>query len=102
LHLNTVLLFEKYVRPALADCTRVLEIGPSEVPSRFSSAIANPENWEVADIAGVTIKGQYAIPVVMPDEYTIPADAGVYDAVFCANVWSTSASPGSGSTRSRA
>jgi SAM-dependent methyltransferase len=86
LHLNSELMFEKYVWPALAGCGTVLELGPADVPSRFAATIADPTAWHAADIAATTIKGSYTIPVVMPDEYTIPVEDESYDAVFSANV----------------
>src|SRR4051794_29777073 len=79
-HLNSRLMFDAYARALFTDATRVLEIGPDNVPSTFSLTTPHAE-WRTADIAY-----NHAVDFRMNDPYVLPLGPDRFDIVFSAQV----------------
>jgi len=81
-HLNSRLLFEKYVAAQIAPSLRVLEIGPDAFPSTLQQLLSPaPRAWDTIDLyrdprLTFTAKSENEFPVV----------SDVYDVVISANV----------------
>jgi SAM-dependent methyltransferase len=83
MHLNSMLLFQKYVQPLLRPEQRLLEVGPNLNPiSDFQQAAVNgPRQWETIDL--------FAHPRVTyqaTGEYSFPLPDNTFDIVFSAQV----------------
>lgn len=81
MHLNSKLLFEKYVRSYFKPGIKVLEIGPYGIPSLYQQLINDPSiQWDTVDIApcpGLTYTCQ---------EYSFPIPDNSYDLVISGQV----------------
>lgn len=81
-HLNSELLFRKYVLPHLADGIRVLEVGPDGAPSTYQRIAANANlHWHTVDIGDWPSLTHRAT-----SEYSFPIADGAYDVVVSGQV----------------
>lgn len=89
MHLNSLLLFEKYGRRYFHREASVLEIGPDEIPSTFEVASPSVRKWDTTDLwhshEYLNRRGQFP-SIRMPDEYTIPIADSTYDIVLSGQV----------------
>ena len=84
MHLNSLLLFNRYAKPFLKDHMRVLEIGPdSKNPDVFKKEVNNPTLvWETMDLS----RTYAGLTHVCSDEYSFPLPSESYDIVFSSSV----------------
>ncbi|MBK1612422.1 hypothetical protein CKO44_02945 [Rubrivivax gelatinosus] len=81
MHLNSRLIFTKYVLPFLQGSPRVLEIGPDAFPSSYSKVAGQRGQWDTVDIfprPGLTF--------VASNENSFPIEDGAYDVVISGQV----------------
>jgi SAM-dependent methyltransferase len=83
MHLNSMLLFQKYVLPTLEPEQRLLEVGPNLNPiSDYQQASPKgPKVWDTIDI-----QKHPRITYQATGEYTFPLPDDSYDVVFSAQV----------------
>lgn len=95
MHLNSVLLFRKHLRPLFTDGAHVLEIGPDGDPSTYRQEVTVPVIWSTADLAsqvdaaGGRLWGFGAgdeLTYRMTSEYSIEAHDGLFDIVVSGQV----------------
>jgi len=82
MHLNSILMFEKYALGHFPAGARVLEIGPDGHPSTYRRLVqAAPACWDTLDIAS-----DPRLSHVARGEYDFPIEDGCYDIVVSAQV----------------
>jgi SAM-dependent methyltransferase len=82
MHPNSVLLFERYLRPLFAVNHRVLEIGPDTHPSTFQRIVGKPTiRWETLDL-----QADPRLTYVAKNEYQFPIPDATFDVVFSSQV----------------
>ncbi len=82
MHTNSVLLFNRYLRPLFGRNQRVLEIGPDTHPSTFQRIVADPAiRWETLDLHA-DLRPTY----VAASEYHFPIPDATFDVVFSSQV----------------
>jgi SAM-dependent methyltransferase len=81
-HLNSLLLFQKFLAPRIAEGVRVLEIGPDRFPSTIRSSVSTQNIiWETLDLAdrpGITYRATH--------DYSFPIPEGTFDFVIAVQV----------------
>jgi len=84
MHLNSELLFRKYLQPYFKSGMRVLEVGPdSKNPDVFRNLVNAPGIlWETIDME----KTYPGLTYVARDEYSFPMPENHYDIVFSSSV----------------
>jgi len=89
MHLNSELLFRKYALPYFKDGLRVLEIGPTGIPSVFAQIVNNNSiTWDTIDFPDTEhIHTETSrLTYQLSDPYVFPVEEGLYDIVLSANV----------------
>lgn len=82
MHINSVLLFQKYAAKHFLPDIRVLEIGPESFPSALQSIVADHSTtWDTLDISP-----DPRLTYSAASEYTFPIPDNTYDLVVAANV----------------
>jgi len=82
MHLNSILLFEKYAKRYFRDSAKVLEIGPDNHPSTYKKAVNNNTIiWETLDIFP-----SKKITYFSENEYKFPINDASFDIVLSGNV----------------
>jgi SAM-dependent methyltransferase len=82
MHLNSILLFEKYAKPLFTAGMKVLEIGPDGFPSSYRKIVADETiSWETLDIYA---SDKLTYPSTA--EYSFPIPADTYDIVLSGQV----------------
>ena len=83
MHLNSELLIRKYALPYFKDNIRVLEIGPSGVPSAYQKVVNNNSIvWHTLDIAAT----YQNITYVATEDYCYPVESESYDLIISGQV----------------
>src|SRR3989338_3374329 len=84
MHLNSELLFRKYLAPLFKSGMKVLEIGPdSKNPDVFRKIVGDSSIvWETIDME----KTYPELTYVARDEYIFPIEDNYYDIVFSSSV----------------
>ncbi len=83
MHLNSELLFKKYALGYFKDNLKVLEIGPTGVPSAFQKVVNNPTiTWHTLDL----YKSAPGITYVSDKEYDYPVESEAYDLIVSGQV----------------
>ncbi len=88
MHLNSLLLFRRFVAPRISPGARVLELGADGDPSIFCREMPD-RVWDTADLvdeAGEWSGDGSRARILMPSPYEIPVPDGTYDVVFSAQV----------------
>jgi ubiquinone/menaquinone biosynthesis C-methylase UbiE len=90
MHLNSVLLFEKYGLKYFSNSLKVLEIGPSGYPSIFCQRVEklNIVEWHTLDMSTNFIDGGEKNPnhIISASEYNYPIEDNAYDVVIAGQV----------------
>lgn len=89
MHLNSELLFQKHARAYFNDGLKVLEIGPSGIPSFWQKAVNNPTmTWHTVDFAGTNWVGaaESGLTYTLTSEYQFPIESNQYDIVLSGQV----------------
>lgn len=82
MHLNSILLFNRYLKPLFSTNQRVLEIGPDAHPSTFQRIVADPGiRWETLDL-----QADPRLTYVAASEYHFPLPDATFDVVFSSQV----------------
>lgn len=83
MHLNSLLIFNKYVIPFIRSFVdpRILEIGPDAFPSSYSRAVGKIKNWDTVDIFP-----RPGLRFVASDENSFPIENDFYDVVISGQV----------------
>lgn len=83
MHLNTLLLFEKYCVPVFKENFKILEIGPDSLPSSCNKKINSFQKWDTLEIeSSENNKTTY----ISPYPYNYPVPDSEYDIVLACNV----------------
>ena len=83
MHLNSELLFKEYALIYFKDGMKVLEIGPSGIPSPYQKLVNNPTiTWHTLDL----YNSYPNITYVSGEEYNYPIDRDAYDLVVSGQV----------------
>jgi SAM-dependent methyltransferase len=83
MHLNSELLFKKYALSHFKDNLKVLEIGPSGVPSVYQKMVNNPTiEWHNLDL----YQSYPGITYVSKEEYNYPIEDHSYDMIVSGQV----------------
>jgi len=83
MHLNSELLFSKYGMDFFKDDIKVLEIGPSGVPSPYQTLVNNKTIiWHTIDL----YKSHSNITYVSNEEYNYPIKSEAYDIIISGQV----------------
>lgn len=88
MHVNSQLMFEKYVRQYFRPNVRVLEIAPDAVPSTFCRTVGDPSiRWESLNLAdGPALFQSDGLNYLTNDPYRFPVEDDSFDVVFSAQV----------------
>ncbi len=82
MHINSLLVFEKYLKSYFHSGQKILEIGPNGHPSSFKTSVNNCSiSWETLDI----FKDD-RLTYHSPDPYNFPIPDNTFDIVFSAQV----------------
>ena len=82
MHLNSILLFEKYAKNFFKDGIKVLEIGPNNFPTPYQKIIGTSSiRWDTIDISANDELTYRAI-----SEYEFPIEDNYYDIVLSGQV----------------
>ncbi len=83
MHLNSELLLRKYALSYFKDNMKVLEIGPSGIPSAYQRVVNNHTiDWHTLDIAA----NYPGITYVATEEYSYPIESESYDLIISGQV----------------
>lgn len=83
MHLNSELLFRKHAIDSFSDNLKILEIGPSGVPSVYQKVVNNPTlQWDTLDL----YNAHPGITYVSQNEYQYPISDSAYDIIVCGQV----------------
>ena len=94
MHLNSILLFERYAAPYFTDNLRVLELGPDAVPSTYRRRVVAAD-WSTADLVSTSnADGAMrfssleldALTIQIADAYDFPIDDESFDIVLSGQV----------------
>lgn len=95
MHLNSILLFRRYLAPLFTTGSHVLEIGPDGDPSTYQQEVTTSVTWSTADLASeVDTHGERLwgtgsgkeLTYRMTSEYAIEAPDGLFDIVVSGQV----------------
>ncbi len=82
MHLNSILLFEKFAKKYFKDGMKVLEIGPDNIPSTYMKCIKNDTiEWDTLDI-----NPRKDLTYTIINEYNFPIKDNIYDIVIAGQV----------------
>jgi SAM-dependent methyltransferase len=82
MHRNSWMMFERHAKPLFRPGTRVLEVGPDNVPSVYQTIVNDPTiQWETLEIYA-SEKFTY----LAQDEYHFPIADNIFDVVVSGNV----------------
>jgi SAM-dependent methyltransferase len=83
MHLNSELLFRKYAQHHFKNDIKVLEIGPSGVPSVYQRIVNNDSiTWHTLDL----YESYPGITYVAKEEYAYPIEGETYDVIISGQV----------------
>lgn len=89
MHLNSDLLFKKYLKKYFNSNLKVLEIGPAGYPSHYYKILADQRiEWHTLDISSSHIAGGQENPlhILSTDEYNYPIPDNEFDIVLSGQV----------------
>lgn len=89
MHLNSELLFKKYYSNYFKSGIRVLEIGPSGIPSAYSKIVNDPSiQWDTIDFDSTTYIAcnPSKLTYTLNDAYSFPITENTYDIVLSGQV----------------
>lgn len=89
MHLNSELLFQKYAKASFKKGMKVLEIGPTGIPSVYSTLVGRSDvTWHTMDLSTTNSIGAEVASLthVQTDEYHFPIKANSYDIVLAGQV----------------
>lgn len=82
MHINSLLLFEKYAKHFFKDNMKILEIGPNGFPSNYKESVKNNSiSWDTIDLFPNDNLTYLAI-----NEYKFPIEDNYYDIVLSGQV----------------
>ena len=82
MHLNSILLFEKYAKSFFKDGIKILEIGPNDFPTTYQKIIGKGSiKWDTIDISANDKLTYKAV-----SEYEFPIEDDYYDIVLSGQV----------------
>jgi len=90
MHLNSILIFEKYGLKYFSNSIKILEIGPSGYPSIYCQLVEklSTVEWHTLDISSEFIEGGEQNPnhIISSSEYNYPIGENTYDIVIAGQV----------------
>ncbi len=88
MHNNSVLLFQKYVKPVLEDGMKVLEIGPDAFPSAYQNIAKDVSVacWDTLDFSAGPNAAYQKLTYTITNEYDFQIDSDLYDFVVSGQV----------------
>lgn len=88
MHLNSELLFKKYVIPKLTPNLKILEIGPAGYPSAYRKLFTDDVEWHTIDFSNTTYisEGVANLTYVLDSPYDFPIENDSYDIIISGQV----------------